>query len=129
MNDLEFTGCIVKQAREDMGWSQEQLAEMLGIDLETMRKYEAGEDAVYTDVFLKTVFLLNMSADICIHAKHDESGLLMDRLLRQLIKLEPDQILMVCKAAINLRSWKDSNPEVKTWDDFVSYNRQQDNPE
>ena len=51
MNDLEFTGCIVKQAREDMGWSQEQLAEMLGIDLETMRKYEAGEDAVYTDVF------------------------------------------------------------------------------
>ena len=38
MNDFEFTGRIIKEAREAKGWTQLQLADALDVDIRTVRR-------------------------------------------------------------------------------------------
>ena len=42
MNDFEFTGRIIKEAREARGWTQLQLADALDVDIRTVRRLEDG---------------------------------------------------------------------------------------
>ena len=121
MNNIEFVGKIVQQTREYMGWSQLQLADELDVDVRTVRRLEDGIGNHSAELFLKCVVLLHVSADICIYAPHDETGIKMHQLYLQLLDLDPDQISRVYKAARSRREWLDEHPEIDTWEKYVEY--------
>lgn len=124
MNDVEFTGKIIRQSREYKGWSQLQLADELNVDIRTVKRLEDGIGNHSTELFIKCVVLLNMSADICIYAPHDETGLKMHSLYLQLLDLSPDQIAQVCKSARHKREWADEYPEINSWEKYVEYSNE-----
>jgi transcriptional regulator with XRE-family HTH domain len=41
-----YVGCRLKQRREDLGMSQERLAELLGLSFQQVQKYERGLNRV-----------------------------------------------------------------------------------
>ena len=91
MNDFEFTGRIIKEAREAKGWTQLQLADALDVDIRTVRRLEDGTSKHGTEIFLKCVVTLRLSADICVYAPRDEAGLLMHRIYQEMLQLTPEQ--------------------------------------
>ena len=115
MNDIEFVGAIIREAREAKAWSQQQLADELEVDVRTVKKLEDGIGNLSTELFLKCVITLRLSADICIYAPHDETGLLMHRLFQQLLQLTPEQIDRVYKAARYIREWNDDHNDIDSW--------------
>ena len=66
MNDFEFTGRIIKEAREARGWTQLQLADALDVDIRTVRRLEDGTSKHGTEIFLKCVVTLRLSIRISI---------------------------------------------------------------
>ena len=92
MNEFEFIGRIIKEAREAKGWTQLQLADALDVDVRTVRRLEDGTSKHGTEIFLKCVVTLRLSADICIYAPRDETGLLMHRIYQEMLQLTPEQI-------------------------------------
>lgn len=121
MNNLEFTGKIIQQARERMGLSQTQLADELDVDVRTVKRLEDGIGNHSAELFIKCVVLLHMSADICIYAPHDETGLKMHSLYLDMLGLSLEQIDRVYKSARLKREWMDAQPDIDTWEKYVCY--------
>lgn len=126
MNDFEFTGRIIKEAREAKGWTQLQLADALDVDIRTVRRLEDGTSKHGTEIFLKCVVTLRLSADICVYAPRNETGLLMHRLYQEMLQLTSEQIEQVYKSAHHIREWYDQHPEIETWEDYIRYMRKSD---
>ena len=103
----EWAGLLFKQAREDLGYSQQFVADELEIDIRTIKRLEAGNGN--PDLF----HFLHVSPDILFHAEQTETGLEMDRVFRQLLKFTPEQITSIYKSAFHIRSWYEQKPEAK----------------
>jgi ribosome-binding protein aMBF1 (putative translation factor) len=66
MNDFEYFGKLVEQAREEKGWSQQRLADEVDVDVRTVKKLESGTGNPPMEVVLKYIFLLNISPAMCL---------------------------------------------------------------
>ncbi len=121
MDDIEFAGKLIRQARERMGLSQIQLADELDVDVRTVKRLEEGIGNHSAELFIKCVVLLHMSADICIYAPHDETGLKMHSLYLDMLELPVEQIDRVYKSARLKREWMDSHPDIDSWEKYVRY--------
>jgi ribosome-binding protein aMBF1 (putative translation factor) len=113
-------GLIVKQAREQKGWTQQTLADQMGRSLEDIRQMEEGNVNPDVNMLGEYGFLLDISLDIYLSAETAETVLQMDRIFRDLLTLTPYQIESVCKCAKSWRSQKDDTPDLHTLEDFWS---------
>lgn len=57
MTDREYLGRIIKQAREEKGWTQQELADEMDIDLRTVRKVEDGKGNPLATVLASYIYL------------------------------------------------------------------------
>ena len=115
----EWAGLLFKQAREDLGYSQQFVADELEIDIRTIKRLEAGNGNPDFRTLCDLFHLLHVSPDILFHAEQTETGLEMDRVFRQLLKFAPEQITSIYKSAFHIRSWYEQKPEAK--DEYVEF--------
>ena len=107
----EWTGQLVRQAREERGYSQQYVADEVEIDIRTLKKIEEGKsDPDYLTIY-KLIHLLNISPKIMFYAEQSPVGLAMDREYRRLLHFTPDQIAMISESAIHVRSWYETHPD------------------
>ncbi len=104
-----FAGLLIKQAREEKGWSQQYLADELEMDLRTIKKIESGDADPNCKVIGEFIHLLNISPSVMFKAEHTDTGLAMDRLFRQLTALSVENIDLICESAKHIRHWRDVN--------------------
>ncbi len=108
----------IKQAREEKGWTQQELADEMDMDLRTVRKVEDGKGNPLATVLAGYMYLLEISPNILFRVEPCEEGILMDHLFRQLLNLKPEHIMMVCESAVHIRKWRDNHPDVLTLQDY-----------
>ena len=107
----EFMGLIVKQAREEKGWTQQYLADEIEMDIRTLRKIESGQSSLDFDNLVKLIYLLDISPNVLFHSELSDVGLEMDKLFRQLLKLDYENLKVLCDSALYIRKWHDENPD------------------
>ena len=101
----EWTGQLVRQAREERGYSQQYVADEIAIDVRTLKKIEEGKtDPDYRTIY-KLIRLLYISPKIMFYAEQSSTGVAMDREYRRLIRFTPDQIAMITESALHARTW------------------------
>lgn len=103
----EFSGLLIKQAREEKGWDQQYLADEVGVDVRTIRRIEAGKSNPKTDTIISLVRMLDVCPKILFYADPTDKGVKMDRLYRELAQLPVNDIYMVAESAIRVREWLD----------------------
>ena len=89
-------GALVSDNRDGsivwISYTRSRVPHVLDVDIRTVRRLEDGTSKHGTEIFLKCVVTLRLSADICIYAPRDETGLLMHRLYQEMLQLTPEQI-------------------------------------
>ena len=118
MSRMELLGPIIKQAREEKGWTQQELAERLEISVEDVEKHEKGESDLDTLTVAKYIFLPNISPDVTIYEDDVEDALRMDRMYRELQALSQPQFDRLTESAAHIRRWRESHPDTVTLDDY-----------
>lgn len=117
----KYFGLLVKQAREEKGWTRQELADEMDADVRTIQKLEEeGSNPLYTTV-ASYLFLLDISPDIAFSPEQGEDGVLMDHIYRELLSLDLEQIQKVYDSAVYIRKWQDNHPEVKSLDDYWNH--------
>ena len=107
----EWTGQLVRQAREERGYSQQYVADEIGIDVRTLKKIEEGKtDPDYRTLY-KLIRLLYISPTIMFYAEQSSTGVAMDRGYRRLMRFTPDQIAMITESALHARTWYENHPD------------------
>lgn len=107
----EWTGQLVRQAREERGYSQQYVADEADIDVRTLRKIEEGKSDPNYDTIYKLIRLLYISPKIMFYAEQSQVGLAMDREYRQLLQFTPEQIEMISESALHVRTWYENHPD------------------
>ena len=107
----EWTGQLVRQAREERGYSQQYVADEADIDVRTLRKIEEGKSDPNYDTIYKLIRLLYISPKIMVYAEQSQGGLAMDREYRQLLQFTPEQIEMISESALHVRTWYENHPD------------------
>lgn len=80
--ELIYLGSRIKERRQEMGMSQEALAEKAGISPNTVSRIEGGLTAMSVGIFQKLVQILGMDANgLLCHAGPQEDG---DRHIRDI---------------------------------------------
>ncbi len=110
VNDYKRMGLLIKQAREEKGWTQQELADAVDVDAETVRKQELGDDSLSVEMMMEYCLLLNISCDIAIYEKDVETALRMERICRELLELSQEQFDRLVKSASYIRSWRENQP-------------------
>ena len=87
----EGVGLIIRQAREELGYTQQYVADEIDIDIRTLKKIEEGNSDPYFDTLARLVRMLHISPNIMFYAEWSETGLAMDRMFRQLLHFTPEQ--------------------------------------
>lgn len=108
MNDYKRMGLLIKQAREEKGWTQQELADAVDVDVETVRKQELGDDSLSVEMMMGYCLLLNISCDIAIYEKDVETALRMERICRELLELSQEQFDRLVKSASYIRGWREN---------------------
>lgn len=103
MNEYEKMGRLIRQAREEKEWSQQELAEKMGVDIDVVRGQEEGDGSLGVNEMMEYCTLLDISCDIAIYEKDVEDALRMERLCRELLNLSQKQFDRVVKAARCMR--------------------------
>ena len=107
----EWTGQLVRQAREERGYSQQYVADEIEIDVRTLKKIEEGKtDPDYRTIY-KLIRLLYISPKIMFYAEQSSTGLEMDSEYRRLLRFTPDQIAMITESALHARTWYENHPD------------------
>lgn len=118
MKKGKILGLAVRQAREEKNWTQQELADKMGIPVDKITELENGSaDPLIADS-AGYFFLLNISPDIMMYEDNAEDALRMDRLFRELQTLTADQFERVCQSASHIRRWRENHPDVTTLDDY-----------
>ena len=91
MDDYKRMGLLIKQAREEKGWTQQELADAMDVDVETVSKQEGGDDSLSVEMMVEYCLLLNISCDIAIYEKDVETALRMEKICRGLLELSQEQ--------------------------------------
>lgn len=118
MNHRERLGLVVKQAREEKGWSQEELASNLEIDVGEVSELEAGNGNPEYTTLAGYIFLLNICPDVIFHEDDAEHAMKMDHLYRELQSLSKDQFEKLIGSVRHIRRWREDNPNVDTLEDY-----------
>ena len=106
----EWTGQLVRQAREERGYSQQYVADEIEIDVRTLKKIEEGKtDPDYRTIY-KLIRLLYISPKIMFYAEQSSTGLEMDSEYRRILRFTPDQIAMISESALHVRTWYENHP-------------------
>jgi ribosome-binding protein aMBF1 (putative translation factor) len=101
----EYCGLLVKQAREEKNWTQQDLADEVDMDVRTIKKIEEGTTSSYYLTIEKLIYALNIAPNIMCHAELSDKGIFMDRLYRQLFTLDVESLKIVCDSATYIRNW------------------------
>ena len=73
-----WTGQLVRQAREERGYSQQYVADEIEIDVRTLKKIEEGKsDPDYRTIYM-LIRLLYISPKIMFYAEQSSTGVAMD---------------------------------------------------
>ena len=118
MKKGKMLGLIVRQAREEKNWTQQELADKMGIPVDKVTELENGNADPSMTEAAGYFFLLNISPDITMYEDNKEDVLRMNRLFRELQTLTPDQFDRVCRSASHIRQWRENHPNVITLDDY-----------
>lgn len=111
-------GLLVKQAREEKGWTQQELADEMDVDVRTVRKLENGEGNPTLTAVAGYFFLLNISPNVATYEDNVEDALKMDRIYRQLQELSGEQFTRLWESASHMRRWRENHPEIVTLEDY-----------
>jgi DNA-binding XRE family transcriptional regulator len=85
MNDFEYFGKLVEQAREEKAWSQQRLADEVDVDVRTVKKLESGTGNPPMEVVLKYHLFLEYFSRYAVNHDPCEAGLKLDHIYRELI--------------------------------------------
>ena len=118
MERTEMLGLIIRQAREDKGWTQQELADKLGISIDTEKSHEEGTDSPVMTILAGYLFLLNIAPDIIFYEDDIEDALRIDRMYRDLQSLSDEQFNKLIKSAEHIRDWRKTHPNVITLEDY-----------
>jgi len=111
-------GMLVKQAREEKPWTQQELADQLEIELDEVQVIESGRgNPLYTTV-AGMVFLLEIEPNIIFSEDSEDDSVKLDRLYRELLHLPRKQCEDLVSSVFRQRSWYAENPDVKSLDDY-----------
>ncbi len=106
-----WTGQLVRQAREERGYSQQYVADEIEIDVRTLKKIEEGKtDPDYRTIY-KLIRLLYISPKIMFYAEQSSTGVAMDSEYRRLMRFTTDQIAMITESALHARTWYENHPD------------------
>lgn len=105
----EYCGLLVKQAREEKNWTQQDLADEVDMDMRTIKKIEEGTTSSYYLTIEKLIYALNIAPNIMCHAELSDKGVFMDRLYRQLFSLDVESLKIVCDSATYIRNWHEKH--------------------
>ena len=106
-----WTGQLVRQAREERGYSQQYVADEIEIDVRTLKKIEEGKtDPDYRTIY-KLIRLLYISPKIMFYAEQSSRGVAMDSEYRRLMRFTTDQIAMITESALHARTWYENHPD------------------
>ena len=94
---------LIKQAREEKGWTQQELADAMDVDVETVSKQEGGDDSLSVEMMVEYCLLLNISCDIAIYEKDVETALRMEKICRGLLELSQEQFDRLVNSASYMR--------------------------
>ena len=103
MDDYKRMGLLIKQAREEKGWTQQELADAMDVDVETVSKQEGGDDSLSVEMIVEYCLLLNISCDIAIYEKDVETALRMEKICRGLLELSQEQFDRLVNSASYMR--------------------------
>lgn len=118
MKKSKMFGLVVQQAREEKKWTQQELADKMGIHVDEIIELENGNaDPPMTEA-AGYFFLLNISPDITMYEDNAEDALRMNRLFRELQTLTPEQFDRLCRSVSHIRRWRENRPDVITLDDY-----------
>lgn len=118
MERTKLLGLIIKQAREDKGWTQQELADKLELSIDTEKSYEEGTDSPDTITLAGYIFLLNIAPDVIFYEDNIEDALRIDRMYRDLQTLSDEQFDKLMKSAEHIRLWRKNHPDVVTLEDY-----------
>jgi len=118
MTKTEILGKIIKQAREEKGWSQQELADKMGVAVEQVRDHEEGKGDIDTTTTAAYFFLLNISPNITIYEDDVDDALRMDRMYRELQTLSQEQFDRLCDSAAHIRRWRRDHPGTVTLEEY-----------
>lgn len=117
----EWVGLIIRQSREELGYTQQYVADELNIDIRTLKKIEEGSSDPYFDTLAKLIRMLHISPNIMFYAEWTETGLAMDKMFRQLMHFTPEQIQLITESAVHIRSWYEDHPA--EYDEFLKVSK------
>lgn len=94
-NDIFLTnmGMRVSQRRKELLLTQEQLAEKMGVSLQTISCIELGKKAIRPENLANLCTHLNVTADYILYGKRDEQQ--MNDIVEKLSALSPDEYFIV----------------------------------
>lgn len=73
----------IRKAREDMGYTREQLAEKLDVSVSYMAEVERGRTGISVKMLIKICDLLGLSADyILFGTNRDDDTMILDKIHR-----------------------------------------------
>ena len=118
MEKYKILGQLVRQAREEKGWTQQQLAENMNTDVEAIGRVEDGDENLSISEAAGYFFLLNISPNIITYEDDVEEALTQDRMFRELQKLKPEQLNRLYESARYIMQWRANHPDVLTVEDY-----------
>lgn len=94
-NDIFLTnmGMRISQRRKELLLTQEQLAEKMGVSLQTISCIELGKKAIRPQNLANLCTHLNVTADYVLYGKRDEQQ--MNDVIEKLSALSPDEYSIV----------------------------------
>ena len=90
---LSSMGVRISQRRKDLRMTQEQLADQMGVSLQTISCIELGKKAIRPENLANLCICLNVSADYVLYGKRNEYQ--MKEIITKLSSLDPDSYEMV----------------------------------
>ncbi len=106
-------GKFIRNGRQDLGLTQEQLAEKLNCNLSYLGNLERGQNIPSLKLFCRMILILNLSADDFIRPKQNaknDSYLQLIRLLPLCTPKELKILLANARTLLENREEKPSNP-------------------
>ena len=118
MNHRERLGLIVKQAREEKGWSQKELADNLEIGVDEVSELENGNGNPEYTTLADYIFILNICPNVIFHEDDATLAVKIDHLYRELQGLSDDKFEKLIDSVRSIRRWHKNNPNVVTLEDY-----------
>lgn len=111
-------GMLVKQARGEKRWTQQELADNLEIELAEVQAIESGHGNPEYTTLAELVFLLEIGPNILFSEDDEDDSVKLDRLYRELLHLPWKQYEDLVKSVSRQRSWYKEHQDVKSLDDY-----------